>query len=170
MHRALLIGFLCAVLPALYPDAPLAADDLGKQHVLVLNSYNRGYKWTDSETEGILDVFAPHPGVMLRIEYMDAKILNTDDYYQRLRDLYALKYRDHEFDAVISTDDDALFFLKKYRDELFGERLHRDLAASVEAPADPFGDPGHHPHGERQTHAQDQHDAYGPASQHEAGR
>lgn len=103
---------------------PIAAhgqnsDQLGKKHVLVLNSYNKGYKWTDEETAGIENVFAPHPNVLLRIEYMDTKILNNEGYYERLRDLYALKYAGHPFDLIISTDDDALNFLKRYRDELF---------------------------------------------------
>jgi hypothetical protein len=55
-------------------------------------------------------------------------------------------------------------------DELCRQRLRRDLAAFMEAAADPFGDPRHHSHHERQAHAEKQHDPHGPASQHEVGR
>ena len=56
------------------------------------------------------------------------------------------------------------------RDELRRQRLRCDFAPLVEAAADPFRDPGHHSHGERQAHAEKQHDPHGPASQHDAGR
>jgi hypothetical protein len=55
-------------------------------------------------------------------------------------------------------------------DELRRQRLCRDLAAFVETAADPFRDPGHYSHGERQAHAEEQQDPHGPASHHEAGR
>ena len=90
-----------------------------KHNVLLLNSYNKGYGWTDNQVQAIEDIFPVTGDTILRIEYMDTKMINTSDYYQVLRDLYIYKYKDIKFDAIISTDDDALRFLRKYRDELF---------------------------------------------------
>ena len=47
-----------------------------KRHVLVLNAYNKGYKWTDNEVQGIEDSFANDSNVILHIEYMDTKVIN----------------------------------------------------------------------------------------------
>jgi len=91
-----------------------------KRHVLVLNAYNKGYKWTDNEVQGIEDSFANDSNVILHIEYMDTKVINDETHFSLLRDLYKNKYSRFKFDAIISTDDDALKFLRKYRDELFG--------------------------------------------------
>jgi len=91
-----------------------------KKHVLVLNAYNKGYKWTDNEVQGIEDAFADERNIILHIEYMDTKVINDEKHFALLRDLYKNKYSTFKFDAIISTDDDALKFLRKYRDELFG--------------------------------------------------
>ncbi len=114
-----LIFFSLALVLFAHPAHGQDGDRLGKKHVLLLNSYNKGYTWTDAETAGVEAVFAPHPDIVLRVEYMDAKILNSDAYYQRLKDLYALKYARHPFDVIVSTDDDAFNFLVRYRDEVF---------------------------------------------------
>jgi len=92
-----------------------------KKHVLVLNAYNKGYKWTDNEVQGIEDAFANEPHVILHIEYMDTKVINDEQHFLLLKNLFKNKYKTFKFDAIISTDDDALKFLRKYRDELFGK-------------------------------------------------
>ena len=44
-----------------------------------------------------------------------------DEYYQLLYGIYKHKYRYHNYDLIISADDNALNFLIKYRNDLFGE-------------------------------------------------
>ena len=91
-----------------------------KHHrILVLNSYNKGYSWTDNEVEAIEDAFADVANVILQIEYMDAKLINTAEHFQLLKVLYANKYRKTRFDVIIATDDDALVFLRDYGERLF---------------------------------------------------
>jgi len=91
-----------------------------KKHVLVLNAYNKGYKWTDNEVQGIEDAFANDSNIILHIEYMDTKVINNEQHFLLLKNLYQNKYKSFKFDVIISTDDDALKFLRKYRTELFG--------------------------------------------------
>ncbi|HEY5956886.1 MAG TPA: ABC transporter substrate binding protein, partial [Polyangiaceae bacterium] len=89
------------------------------RHVLVLNSYHPTYTWTRNIVDGAQSVLDKLPDVELSIEYMDTKKLYTPDYLAKLADVYAAKFANIHYDAVISTDDDALNFLLKYRDRLF---------------------------------------------------
>ena len=112
---ALLWAFagICAEAFAAYNEAP-------KKRVLVLHSYYRGYKWTDDESAGIEGVLKNVIGAgNLHIEYMDTKKVFGDLYSQRLYEVYKLKYKNFRFDAIITTDNNAFDFMRKYRDELF---------------------------------------------------
>ena len=97
------------------------AADPRHHRILVLNSYNKGYSWTDQEVAAIEETFADVENVVLNIEYMDAKLINTVEHFRLLADLYANKYRKIQFDVLIATDDDALVFLKEYGQALFPE-------------------------------------------------
>ena len=90
-----------------------------KQRILVLNSYSHGYKWTDNIVRAIRDEFKDNPNVIIHIEYMDTKMVGNQDHLQQLSQLYQSKYADHTIDVIISSDDDALEFLREYRDQLF---------------------------------------------------
>lgn len=90
-----------------------------KQRVLVLNSYNIGYAWTDNEVRAIQDVFADNPDVVLHMEFMDTKLSNSAGHFANLARLMRRKFRDVHFDVIIATDDDALDFLRDYGERLF---------------------------------------------------
>jgi len=95
-----------------------SADEL-KKRVLILNSYHQGYHWTDRIMAGINSVFNKEKNVELFISYMDTKRCSSSDYFKKLRNLYATKYKHVTFDAIVSTDDHALDFLLQFRDEIF---------------------------------------------------
>ena len=87
--------------------------------ILVLHSYHRGFAWDDSIDRGISNIFAGHPDVDIRTEYMDTKRIKNEEYYSILLNTYKFKFSGLHFDAVIITDNNALDFLTKHRDELF---------------------------------------------------
>ncbi|MBF0343923.1 MAG: SpoIIE family protein phosphatase [Nitrospirae bacterium] len=91
-----------------------------KKHVLILNSYSKGYDWTDQEENGIESILTPKDGVILMVEYMDTKKINTDKHFQLFKELLANKiiHAKIKIDLIICTDNDALNFIKKYRDEV----------------------------------------------------
>jgi len=96
------------------------AQDNTKKEVLILNSYHRGYRWTDDITEGIESVLrAESEDVSLYIEYMDTKRVSDERYFHQLHEIYKHKFRDLSFDVIISSDDNAFNFLRKHRDEIF---------------------------------------------------
>jgi len=110
------------ILPLLIPpvhavDRP--APDTRKE-VLFLNSYHRGQEWSDPITDAIEETFR-NSGTMinLHVEYMDSKRFSNETYIQSLSSLYAHKYHDIHFDVIISSDDNALQFLRDHRDSLF---------------------------------------------------
>ncbi|MGB1258332.1 MAG: ABC transporter substrate binding protein, partial [Thiolinea sp.] len=84
-----------------------------------MNSYSHGYAWTDNQVKGIQQVFAQRDDVVLRIEYLDTKVINDWAYFQMLTDIYIRKYKNQHIDLIITTDDEALDFMRQYRDYLF---------------------------------------------------
>lgn len=91
----------------------------GDTHVLVLNSYHPGMDWTDGQVSGVREGLGRTDGVQLYIEYMDAKRLTDPVHLDNLRRLLSHKYRTVPLNAIVSTDNDAFDFLRRYRDELF---------------------------------------------------
>lgn len=67
-------------------SAPITvhAKDIKKTHVLVLNSYEKGFPWTDNIIKGIESVFKKkQPDVVLKIEYMDSKTVKYDPAFKK---------------------------------------------------------------------------------------
>ena len=80
--------------------------------VLVLNSYHRGYSWSDGILESIETEFEKSGSdAVLVVEYMDMKYNDAEDVYPLLYELYKLKFADVKFEAIISCDNYALEFL-----------------------------------------------------------
>ena len=90
------------------------------QEILVLNSYHRGYSWSDNEMDGIIETFRRSGWKILhRIEYLDCKQFPGMDHFDRMRDLLQEKYRGRKFPVVIAADNPALEFALRYRPRLF---------------------------------------------------
>ena len=90
------------------------------KRVLVLNSYHKGFLWTDNTVKGIESVLGSEENdIELTIEYMDTKSIKYDARYkEKLYDLYKYKYGNQTFDLIISTDDNALDFLREYHEDV----------------------------------------------------
>ena len=56
--------------------------------IVVMHSYHPGFTWTENITEGIRAGFEGHgEPVELRFEYLDARRLATEEYFDGVRDL-----------------------------------------------------------------------------------
>lgn len=116
----LLIRMLIAGLLAVFLSAPVYAEPV--KHVLILNSYHQGYKWTDEAVLGIRGALGDSDiQVKFYIEYMGTKWAFDRPYFDRLYETYRLKYKDIHFDLIAATDNDAFDFLIAHRNDLFGE-------------------------------------------------
>ena len=89
-------------------------------HVLVIHSYHQGFQWTDGITAGIQSVFGGKiPQAMLDIQYMDTRRHPVEETLYPLYQWYGGKYRNHQPDVIVVSDDDAFDFLLMYRNQLF---------------------------------------------------
>lgn len=98
------------------------ASDSDNKHILVLNSYHSGFKWTDEQTEGIKSaVLKNNPDYNISIEHMDWKRYptnkNLDNVYKSLED----KYASQKIDVIIATDDAAFYFALQNRSTIFSD-------------------------------------------------
>ena len=90
-----------------------------RKRVFVLNSYHPGYFWSDNVMVGVQSVIDPEGDIDLVIEYLDTKRHFNKDYLENFAALLKNKYQQEHFDILISTDDNALDFMLRHRDELF---------------------------------------------------
>lgn len=113
----IVLAALCC-LGFLLPRASLAAKP--RKNVLLLNSYENGYPWSDTIVQGVKQRFARSPyDVDLQVEYMDSKRHTSKAMHAMLLDLYAYKFKNIRFDAIIVSDNYAFEFLQHHGPTFF---------------------------------------------------
>ncbi|UCG78249.1 MAG: hypothetical protein JSV21_12000 [Nitrospirota bacterium] len=118
LKRGLFILFFIISM-LLIPTVPAKAHH-DHARILVLNSYHRGYEWSDSILAGIEQTLLGwNDDVSVHVEYMDSKRVQGKDSFDRLAGFYSEKFRKDKFDLIISSDDPAFNFLMTYSAELF---------------------------------------------------
>jgi hypothetical protein len=101
-------------------NTPVSNAVIAKKKLLVLHSYYKGFEWTDSIDQGIVDALSRHAhDVSIYTEYMDLKRFPEYPHIESLRQVYRIKYSKTRFDAILSTDDHAFQFPLQFGDELF---------------------------------------------------
>lgn len=104
----LLLGFGCSA-PVQEGIVQLEDNYSGKK-VLYVNSYHKGFAWSDGIEDGIRSVFADK-GIDLNVLYMDTKRNGTEEFKQEAS-LIAKEFIDAwQPDAVIVSDNNAYEFL-----------------------------------------------------------
>jgi PAS domain S-box-containing protein len=89
-------------------------------HVLVLNSYHPGHRWTDGQVAGIRKALSDYRGELeIHEEYMDTKRHLSEAYLEGYHHFLSIKYAGRRFGLVLTTDDNAYRFVLKHRRELF---------------------------------------------------
>ncbi|MBW4082099.1 ABC transporter substrate binding protein [Paenibacillus sp. S150] len=112
----ILIAMLCEFL---YPSLTASAEEAPQQNVLVLHSYQKGFAWTDEQSDGIEEGLKHAGNVpVIYTEYMDWKRYPIQENLRHVYDTIKFKYQNLPIDAIITTDDAALGFALKYRREI----------------------------------------------------
>lgn len=88
------------------------------KNVLILNSYHRGYMWTDSVTIGTIRGLKAAGSINYFVHYLNSKHFGQSNFETEKKYLKE-KYEAVEFDGLLVLDNDALEFALKYNDELF---------------------------------------------------
>jgi len=87
--------------------------------VLVLNSYNMGYDWSENEMAGLRAGFAKaFQRTEMFVEYLDTKNFPTKKHFPRLANLLETKYANRPLDVIIAMDNAALEFASHYRQRI----------------------------------------------------
>jgi len=113
---------LCFILLLLLVPLALAAPprEGGNARILFLNSYHRGYSWSDSIEAGIRERLAAYSeNLELSVEYLDSRRFPDAALRQRFADGLAAKYGRYPHDLVMVSDNAAFDFAMAYRDKLF---------------------------------------------------
>ncbi len=86
-----------------------------KKNVLVIHSYHQGLEWTDDISDGIESVFSEcKDSIIICYEYLDAKkYADSIEYYSRVADIYAKKYR-NKISVILISDNASLDFMSKF--------------------------------------------------------
>jgi PAS domain S-box-containing protein len=88
--------------------------------VLVLHSYHVGFTWSDNITRGIQSALSDgDTDIELCFEFMDARRLFTEEYFDELKDLYDVKYAGRAVDVIVCSDDHALNFMLSRGGDVF---------------------------------------------------
>ncbi len=88
------------------------------QKILLLHSYHSGFKWTDDITRGIKDTFGDN--INLFIEYMDTKHQYNEEYLDSFTELLKNKASLHNFQLIITTDNNAFDYIINEGRSMFG--------------------------------------------------
>ncbi|PTN37905.1 ABC transporter substrate binding protein [Desulfonatronum sp. SC1] len=112
------IGVLVAICCWLAMPPAVQAAAQHKQ-VLMITSYHHGDPWNDGIVQGVREVLGGMEHVDLAIEHLDMRRNAGDEYQQWVSSFLGHKYRRKPQDLVIVSDDEALNFLFRVREELF---------------------------------------------------
>ncbi len=90
--------------------------------VVLVHSYQNDYEWTRLQASGVLSELesATDLRLQVKIEYLDAKRSWNAEKERASAASLSASYRDYGADIVIVTDNDALDFLDRYGDGIFG--------------------------------------------------
>jgi len=95
-----------------------------KSQILIINSYHKGFQWSDELINGVEKALGNDNNVETTILYMDSKRISSSEYYNTLKDLYKLQLENRKYDLVLLVDKFAYeFALKNYNDLFTNERL-----------------------------------------------
>ena len=91
--------------------------------ILFINSYHRGYSWSDGIEDGFRErLVASDRKIELSVEYLDSRRFSYGAQIEPLVQAMAVKYADYQPDVVVVADNAAFDFAIRYRDRLFPQR------------------------------------------------
>ncbi|WP_195724336.1 ABC transporter substrate binding protein [Paenibacillus monticola] len=119
--RVWLILLLILLTVTLYQPMLASAEetDSSTQNVLILNSYHNGFAWTDDQSNGIEEQLKSAEKIpIIYTEYMDWKRYPSDASWEQFYEMIQFKYAAIHIDVIMTTDDSALNFAIKYREDI----------------------------------------------------
>ncbi|MEJ2763834.1 ABC transporter substrate binding protein [Photobacterium sp. MCCC 1A19761] len=112
---------LTRLLLVLFWLVPMAAFAQSHPTVLLINSYDSQYPWSEALTRGVKDELSKtFPDYDLHVEYMDERrFVDDDTYHHLLVDLLKYKYQRYTPEIIMTGDDLAYNFMLEHAESLF---------------------------------------------------
>jgi PAS domain S-box-containing protein len=108
----------------------LSTSIFANSSILIINSYHKGYEFSDNIIKGIEKVVYSNNSVDLNILYMDSKRVVSKEYFESLEKLYKVQLKNRKYDLIIAVDRFAYdFILKNYYEFFTTESI---LAVGIE--------------------------------------
>ena len=86
---------------------------LYSKNVLIINSYSPVSAWTNAQLNSIIKTLSKDKSIKIYVEFMNTKVFKpTKKSNQNLLDFFHKKYKNLYFDAIVTTDDYALNFIR----------------------------------------------------------
>ncbi|MEZ8130283.1 EAL domain-containing protein [Enterovibrio norvegicus] len=90
---------------------------LAADQVLAIHSYHPDFFWTESLVKGI-EKGVEGQDIVVEHTYLDTKRIQTPDYLSQLKQLYQSRLQDHHYDAILTTDNVAMWLVDELGDTL----------------------------------------------------
>ena len=91
------------------------------KQVLLLHSYHKGYKWSDTISQVIEEKLATDLEIELTTVYMDTQKIADPIYLDKLASLYKEQFEKRKLDLVIACDNNAFDFVIRFHPYLFSQ-------------------------------------------------
>lgn len=82
-------------------------DNKDLHNILLINSYDIDNKWENSIKDEFKESMKNNPNIKIKTEYLDIRNNNNQNYLKNLEKLLNTKYKDNNFDMIVTVDDEA---------------------------------------------------------------
>lgn len=82
-------------------------DNKDVHNILLINSYDIDNKWENSIKDGFKESMENNPNINIKTEYLDIRNNNNINYLRDIEKLLNTKYKDSNFDMIVTVDDEA---------------------------------------------------------------
>ncbi|WP_243312987.1 diguanylate cyclase [Fundidesulfovibrio agrisoli] len=118
-HVEVALAISLLALSALAASTSLAAD-VPTTKILYINSYHRGYSWSDGLEDGLREALeASGRKFEISVEYLDSRRFAYNSLVEPLAKSMEVKYASYRPDLVVVSDNAAFDFALQFRDRLF---------------------------------------------------
>jgi signal transduction histidine kinase/ABC-type uncharacterized transport system substrate-binding protein len=90
--------------------------------ILIINSYHKGYEFSDSIVKGIEEVVYPYTNIDINTLYMDSKRVTSKEYFTNLEKLYSVQLKNREYDLIVAIDRFAYDFVLDVHEKFFKDK------------------------------------------------
>ncbi|WP_343342320.1 HAMP domain-containing sensor histidine kinase [Terrisporobacter petrolearius] len=101
-------------------------DNKGVHNILLINSYDIDNKWENSIKDGFKESTKDNLNINIKTEYLDIRNNNNEKYLRDFEKLLNTKYKDSNFDMVVTVDDEAFNLARKgllNKDSIFYKKI-----------------------------------------------